>query len=96
MSTRETECTEFGCRLEQAKKSLDKWVAQHDADQERIAELERACREALAEARSICGGDGNGCSVYRRYFDNAERRWHICSQCSMGLMDDIARALEGE
>ena len=62
---------------------------------EREDRLLRAAREAVADARGECGGDGQGCDYMRGYYtDDPVRRWHKCGHgCPMAVIADLIEPL---
>ena len=48
---------------------------------------------AVADAREICGGDGQGCKEMRPYYQSVQRRWHKCGRCPMDVVSELATAL---
>lgn len=55
----------------------------------RLDALLKAAERDIADAKHICGGDGEGCETYRGYYETAERRHQKCSSCPMGALSNI-------
>ena len=70
-------------RLEKAEQRLIKIMA-----------VIKAARDDITDARHQCGGDGEGCETYRKYYDSKERRWSKCSHCPMGALVGTIEALD--
>lgn len=64
------------------------WVRAEDYDA-----LVKAIENDLADAKAVCGGDGEGCSAYRDYYDSAERRHRKCGTCPMDALFHVRAAL---
>ena len=67
------------------------------ARQERLSSgkaLEQAIRDALSDARVVCGGDGNGCEAFRTLY-KPPRVWRKCGTCPMDTIWGVVTALEG-
>ena len=60
----------------------------------RLGALLEAAEKDIADAKHVCGGDGEGCETYRGYYETAERRHQKCSHCPMGATFHIRAAVD--
>jgi len=60
-----------------------------------IHRLVESVRDDIADAKSICGGDGIGCEAFRGYYgENVTRRHRKCGHCPMAALASTIEAIE--
>ena len=83
-------------QLEKDKGALYREVNRLYSVERLYGELMQACKDAIDDAEIVCGGDGEGCEVYREYSWPRERKWRKCGQCPMDGLSCVKTALDSD
>ncbi len=79
-------------RLSDAEDAVNVWRKEAEQNASRLGALLKAAEFDIADAKHVCGGDGEGCDAYRGYYDSAARRHRKCGSCPMGALSHIREA----
>jgi hypothetical protein len=76
-------------RQENAAWQNQNLLEQCNRQADEIERLNTAIRLDIEDAKATCGGDGLGCTAFRPYYNNPERRYSKCGQCPMGVLSNV-------